>query len=361
MDILVMLIAFIPVIAILACTPYVTRKTESFGISIPEDVYFSNPLKEMRKKYAWQSTGLGVILILIWLIISSFTELTESTTYTYLVPGFIIGSFLIYLRYHKLMKAMKDEENWHKQKQQKLAVDLEFRSRDVGISMYWYLIPIGFSVITLLLTLVFYSQMPAKWPMQYDFSGNVTNWGTKSLKTALFNPILQIYMTGLFLFINKRVIESKQQLDSAKPEESLLRNQIFRQRWSVFNFLTGTLMVFLFGISQLSHFNLIHKYVLMTLVLIIVGVLIIGAIVLAFTTGQGGSRIKLGESKQTAVINRDEDDHWKLGIFYYNPDDPAVWIDKRFGIGWTINFARPIGWISIIVILVPLILISAFF
>ena len=33
------------------------------------------------------------------------------------------------------------------------------------------------------------------------------------------------------------------------------------------------------------------------------------------------------------------------GIFYFNPDDPAVWVPKRFGIGYTLNFARPAAWI----------------
>ena len=29
-----------------------------------------------------------------------------------------------------------------------------------------------------------------------------------------------------------------------------------------------------------------------------------------------------------------------MGILYYNPNDPSIWVDKRFGIGWTLNFAH---------------------
>ncbi len=41
----------------------------------------------------------------------------------------------------------------------------------------------------------------------------------------------------------------------------------------------------------------------------------------------------------------DEDDKesnnpWKLGFIYYNPDDTRVLVGKRFGLGWTLNFAR---------------------
>ncbi|MBX6342828.1 MAG: hypothetical protein IRY97_10250, partial [Thermomicrobiaceae bacterium] len=36
---------------------------------------------------------------------------------------------------------------------------------------------------------------------------------------------------------------------------------------------------------------------------------------------------------------------WIAGFIYYNPDDPALMVPKRFGVGWTLNFARPAAWI----------------
>ncbi|MCY9663094.1 DUF5808 domain-containing protein [Paenibacillus chondroitinus] len=42
--------------------------------------------------------------------------------------------------------------------------------------------------------------------------------------------------------------------------------------------------------------------------------------------------------------------HYKLGIFYYNPDNKSIFVPKRLGLGWTINFARPISWIIIFAI-----------
>jgi hypothetical protein len=36
---------------------------------------------------------------------------------------------------------------------------------------------------------------------------------------------------------------------------------------------------------------------------------------------------------------------WFLGTFYYNPEDPAVLVAKRFGIGYTLNFARTAAWL----------------
>lgn len=38
------------------------------------------------------------------------------------------------------------------------------------------------------------------------------------------------------------------------------------------------------------------------------------------------------------------DDRWIGGIFYSNPQDPALWVEKRLGIGWTLNFGNPASW-----------------
>lgn len=54
------------------------------------------------------------------------------------------------------------------------------------------------------------------------------------------------------------------------------------------------------------------------------------------------------------------DEHWKLGMFYFNPDDPALLVEKRLGIGYTFNFARGLAWVILaLVIVVPVALALA--
>lgn len=46
---------------------------------------------------------------------------------------------------------------------------------------------------------------------------------------------------------------------------------------------------------------------------------------------------------------RPPEDAWK-GIFYSNPDDPAVFVPKRHGIGYTLNFGNPWSWLVLVLI-----------
>jgi uncharacterized membrane protein len=54
------------------------------------------------------------------------------------------------------------------------------------------------------------------------------------------------------------------------------------------------------------------------------------------------------------------DRYWKGGVFYVNCDDPALFVDKRFGIGYTLNFGNPWSWavlvLIVLVIAAPVIL-----
>jgi uncharacterized membrane protein len=33
------------------------------------------------------------------------------------------------------------------------------------------------------------------------------------------------------------------------------------------------------------------------------------------------------------------------GAFYFNPDDPALFVEARSGFGFTSNFGRPLSWV----------------
>jgi len=46
------------------------------------------------------------------------------------------------------------------------------------------------------------------------------------------------------------------------------------------------------------------------------------------------------------------DERWRLGgLFYVNPDDPAVFVPKRAGLGYTVNLGRPGGVVALAAVL----------
>ena len=45
--------------------------------------------------------------------------------------------------------------------------------------------------------------------------------------------------------------------------------------------------------------------------------------------------------------------HYRWGCFYVNPEDPRLWVEKRLGLGWTLNYAHPSAWWVTILLLLP--------
>jgi uncharacterized membrane protein len=344
---IILISGFIPIIFI----PYWTRKTESFGVSIPKEIYNSQQLKEMRKHYVLITSVFSlIILFFFWLLQTSFQydENILAIFFSIIIGLYIVGTFLIYLVFHRKMKIIKIESDWVHQKSQLVVIDTSFRDQKLTYSNLWFMISFTIAIITIFFTFRVYDQIPDRIPMNYNLSGEVTNWVDKSYRSLLMMPIIQICMTFIFLFVNVVIEKAKQQISAENPEESIKQNIIFRRRWSAFIIWSGTALVLLFSIAQYSFIYPMNQQLLLIVSLALPIGVIVWAIILSITTGQGGSRISLDTDKTGKVIDRDDDQYWKLGQFYFNKNDPSIFLEKRFGVGWTNNWAHPISWIIIL-------------
>ena len=86
----------------------------------------------------------------------------------------------------------------------------------------------------------------------------------------------------------------------------------------------------------------------------------------AIRTGQGGSRLPAGgepcagraetAEENTGVVQRDDDRYSRAAGIYVNRDDPAMFVPKRLGVGWTVNFGNPKGLaLFLAILLAPLV------
>jgi uncharacterized membrane protein len=93
--------------------------------------------------------------------------------------------------------------------------------------------------------------------------------------------------------------------------------------------------------------------------LLIWGLLI--AVLLVLLWHPQRSRTKTSTSAdrgRTDAVFRDDDRYWYAGFFYNNPDDPALFVPKRFGLGWTLNFGHPQAKLVLIGVLVGILVLS---
>lgn len=361
--VMLVLVIFIPTSFIVTIIPYLTRKTESFGISVTEEVHALPINRKLRKQYA-MINGMISALLTISISALTFTLEPEPWSIALMIHVFAIAiiSFIIYLKYHFTVKRLKQEKGWTTPGlSQRIVVDTAFHSKKVVHSAWWFAPQVLIMLLTVVTGVLFYDRFPDLIAMHYNTAGEVTRYAEKSYLTVLWPAAVQASMIALMVFGYYAIARSKQQIDAADPEASLQRNIIFRRRWSAFMLILGTLLQAMFYLIQLATLLELGETFITAVSLGFIAISLVYAIWLSISTGQGGSRIKInGERAKTAKVNVDDDKYWKLGQFYFNPNDPSLFIEKRFGVGWTFNTARPLAWIILLSIIAIPILITIF-
>src|SRR5579885_151996 len=80
------------------------------------------------------------------------------------------------------------------------------------------------------------------------------------------------------------------------------------------------------------------------ILLLICGVLIAVALVMILPIPRSAKKAGTQTNRRpNPIIFRDNGRYWYGGIFYNNPDDPEMFVPKRYGIGWTVNLGHPQG------------------
>jgi len=86
-----------------------------------------------------------------------------------------------------------------------------------------------------------------------------------------------------------------------------------------------------------------------------------GVAVWMLRVGQGGQRT-IAPAGREIRGDATPDRAWKAGgLFYFNPKDPAIWVEKRVGFGYTLNMGNVGAWVLISMMLVPVFAARLFF
>lgn len=72
------------------------------------------------------------------------------------------------------------------------------------------------------------------------------------------------------------------------------------------------------------------------------------AVAATVRVGQAGSRVPQPPERPTGLVHRDDDRYWLGGAVYIHRGDPALFVQRRFGVGWTVNLGHPVSWLVLI-------------
>lgn len=346
---------------LLAFTPYLMRRNECFAVTVPAAAQSDPRLIVLKKRYAIAMivvTGVATVASFIaGILMVQGSDQADGgpaaiglvlVCAAILIP--VIISFALMLANRRKVMRIKREEGWIAQTQQS-AASIGETDLPSAVPFAWNLLYVPVILGTLALGLVLYPSMPDMIPMHADFAGNVNRWEPKTISTVFGFPIaLEMFMAACFMLSHWMILRSKRPSDPGAPATSALAYGMFARAQSVYLLVMGVLVSGGIGILfMLSSAGIVSLGQAGVAIMILCIPVVIGAIALSVVYGQAGSRM-FTRMRESATLLADEDEHWKLGIFYFNPNDASIIVPERFGIGWTMNFARPAAWAIILAV-----------
>ena len=337
---------------LLAFTPYLVRRNECFAVTVPASAQRDPRLVALKRRYAMVMLALAAAATVASLAAGALMVSGQDVIGTVLmcaallVP--VVMSFVLMLRNRCKVSALKRSEGWGVRSHQAVASVAE-KDLPGAIPLAWDLVYVPVILGTACLGLVLYPGMPEQLPMHADFAGNVNRYVPKTLGSAIGFPIaFEAFMAACLVFAHWTILRSKRPADPGAPATSALAYGLFARAQSALLLVTGVLLSGGSGLLfLLSSAGLIGLGQAGLVIMMLCVPLVIGGVVLSVVYGQAGSRV-FGRMRDDDGLLADDDEHWKLGVLYFNPGDASVFLPKRFGVGWTLNLARPSAWAIVV-------------
>ncbi|HEY6905041.1 MAG TPA: DUF5808 domain-containing protein [Candidatus Acidoferrales bacterium] len=192
-----------------------------------------------------------------------------------------------------------------------------------------------------------WDEIPARFAVHWGVDGQPNGWSSRTPAGVYAPLLLGSGISFCMWLMANTLLRSARIIDRARP---VLVLHDFARRVGLFLLLLEFYLAVVFscvGLLPLTG----------TKPLSIVTILMLPAVfVLIVWLNKGRTHAnRTGETDSAAIGDGTPDECWKFGVLYFNPDDAALWVERRVGIGYTMNFAHISAWVIMaLLLLLPL-------
>jgi uncharacterized membrane protein len=304
---------------LLQFTPLITRRGIFFGATVDPDFPRSDDGRRLLLSYRLQVALWTVMAIVISLLL-----FVSQPTLAMLAPMLllIVGGCVSYW-----LKFRKVHEHFGRRVPEIRGAELSPQPQPRPLSLWLCIPPFVWLAGVAFYLQSHWSQLPERFPVHWGVDGQPNGFATRSFE-GVYGPILlAAFMNVFFLLLAMALLRAS-------------RNTTMRHVTVTVLLLLMYPVSFAFGMVGLLPLTTFPIWLVPVVTLASVAVLIVWSI------------MKITAHTATdAVPEPQNDSYWKAGMFYYNPDDPAIFVSKRVGIGYTVNFANKVSWLVMLGIL----------
>ena len=318
-----------------------------FGIRIPKKFIEYDEIVELERKYKKTVITLYLSISILFNILS-FGFIENKEVVSQLLSIFMVGCILInsgiFALYNKKIRNLKEKNNWN-YKNNTVAVDTSLRKpkkddKYKPLPSFIFIVPIFIPLIIVILTF-----------LRQD------NLRYLSLHELYRLPINMLAMVIVIYIMARVSLSSRIDINSTNLKSTIYKKKILKMLFSIIFLVTEIGLIILNSIKQLGLIYTFDTSRVESILNILIAIIMIGFLILIILMGSKG-RISIDKEKTEEEVYNNDDKYWVLGMFYYNRKDPSFMIEKRAGIGYTVNFGNPKALIFFVILILFVIFIS---
>lgn len=334
--------------------PQLTRPDIFFAVTVPPDFRKMPEAHEILRRFrahVWLHTAVGAGLLTSGLLLGHDVVMIAGVYWQ------IIGAFLAFQLARR--KVMPRGVQPSTQREARLAP----RARGIPGAALLHLGPFALLGAGALHLRAHWDEIPLRFPVHWGINGQPDGWASRTIGGVYGSLGMGAILCAMLVVIWYAMLYGTRQI---RASGTAARNETrFRRVQLVCLMSAEYLLAFVATWMSILPLRSTPGTLPQSFGLFLIGTLVYvcGIVALLIYTGQGGTRLAgstnalEGVSGAAPVGDRTPDRCWKLGIIYVNRDDPAILVEKRFGIGYTLNIGHPLTWVLLAVLLLPTIII----
>jgi uncharacterized membrane protein len=323
------------VLALGLVLPSITSPTVPFGVRVPTQHADDPTVARQTRIYRWRLLVSEIVVAVVTVVIYALTgEPLLLPLTVLLLVGVWYGCF--FLAHHEI-QAAKAAGGWYQGLHQGIAADTALRTDPPRFPWLWLAPALIVTLATAVLGVILYPSMPETLAVHYGANGVPDRLAAKSVGTAFSLVFLQIGVTALLAGIAAGIVRSRSDIDPAHPVASARWHRQYMALGA--RALIGLVTMIdlgMLGSSLLTWTGTVTSWAPLVVVLPI-----LAGVVVAFVVLARNNRERDDGEPDTGLTHRDDDKYWRGGLLYINREDQALWVTRRFGLGWTLNLANP--------------------
>jgi uncharacterized membrane protein len=321
--------------------PRISRSGLLFGVYVGEEVSKSEAARRItRSWYLGMALWLAAAVALALIMGLQYQSVPGSSAALFLLPlGFLEEYLRAYWRARKLARGRAAP----------LAAAVILTEEPKPLFLPY--MAMGFGLVGGLYSIGYawshYAQLPDLVPIHFGLLGQPDSWRPRSFSTVMMLPTMCLVMGVGIAGMAYLIGQAKRAIRYGDQGVSFEAQQRFRRIMANFLAIVSLLLTGMLTILSQSSIEvglrraqaLSPAMMMLTLILVIFA--LAGSIYIAVRYGQGGSRLEKSAADRPLTDGLADNRLWVLGMFYVNRDDPSLFVERRFGLGYTINFGNP--------------------